>query len=215
MSISSLFVTAFLVGLSGALMPGPLLTLTIGESLKRGFRAGPLIVLGHALLELALVITLAAGLASVLSRETVSAFIGVVGGVFLAYLGVGMIKEGWAGRISLAASTGQYKSPQGINPVLGGAMVSLSNPYWSLWWATVGLSYIGMAIKKGSMGIAAFYSGHIMADVVWYLAIAAMVTGGRRFINDSIYRAIIAICGVFLVVMGAFFVKYGLTTWLS
>jgi len=215
MSISSLFVTAFLVGLSGALMPGPLLTLTIGESLKRGFRAGPLIVFGHALLELVLVITLAAGLASVLSRDTVSAFIGVVGGVFLAYLGVGMIKEGWAGRISLADSTSQDTSPPGINPVLGGAMVSLSNPYWSLWWATVGLSYIGMAIKRGSMGIAAFYSGHIMADVVWYLAIAAMITGGRRFINDRIYRAIIAICGVFLVVMGAFFVKYGLTTWLS
>ena len=47
-------ITSFIVALSGALMPGPLLTLTVGEAARRVL-GGPLIIVGHALLELALV----------------------------------------------------------------------------------------------------------------------------------------------------------------
>ena len=54
MELLAIFTTAFVVGFSGAMMPGPLLTVTIGESARRGFSAGPLLVLGHAVLELAL-----------------------------------------------------------------------------------------------------------------------------------------------------------------
>ena len=68
MTISALFITAFLIGLSGAMMPGPLLTVTIAESIKRGFIAGPLIMLGHAVLEFSLIIALVAGLSAFLSK---------------------------------------------------------------------------------------------------------------------------------------------------
>ncbi len=53
-------VSSFVVALSGALMPGPLLTVTVGEATRRGFWAGPLIILGHGLLELTLVLLLLA-----------------------------------------------------------------------------------------------------------------------------------------------------------
>ncbi len=44
-------------------MPGPLLTATISESSQRGFIAGPLLITGHAILELVLVIAFLLGLA--------------------------------------------------------------------------------------------------------------------------------------------------------
>jgi len=45
------------------MMPGPLLTITISESSQRGFFIGPALILGHAILELILVIALLFGLA--------------------------------------------------------------------------------------------------------------------------------------------------------
>ncbi len=39
-----IFTTAFLIGLSGALLPGPLLTVAISESARQGFWTGPLLV---------------------------------------------------------------------------------------------------------------------------------------------------------------------------
>ena len=53
MNILLVFFSSFVLALSGALVPGPLFTLTVSESLRRGAKAGPLIILGHGLLEIA------------------------------------------------------------------------------------------------------------------------------------------------------------------
>jgi threonine/homoserine/homoserine lactone efflux protein len=85
-------VTSFIVALSGALMPGPLLTLTVGESARRGFWAGPLIILGHAALELALVLLLLAGVGVWLHRPAILGTVGILGGGMLAWMGHGLLK---------------------------------------------------------------------------------------------------------------------------
>ena len=74
-----IFSTSFLVGLSGALMPGPLLAVTVGEAARRGFWAGPLLILGHGILELALVVALVAGLSRLVGNNLVSGVVGIVG----------------------------------------------------------------------------------------------------------------------------------------
>jgi len=210
-SLWALLVTAFIVGLSGALMPGPLLTVTVTESARRGFRVVPPLILGHALLELLLVVALVTGLAAVLAKEAVSGVIGLIGGLFLLYLGWGMVKEVYGGAISLTGDTAESRSAsrKSLHPILTGAMVSISNPYWSFWWVTVGLTYVTMALKQGTTGVVAFYSGHIMADLVWYLAIGAAVAGGRKFLSNTVYRVIIGIGGIFLLGLGVYFIRYG------
>jgi hypothetical protein len=57
-TLLTIFASSFVIALSGALMPGPLLTATISECSQRGFIAGPLLITGHAILELVLVIAL-------------------------------------------------------------------------------------------------------------------------------------------------------------
>ncbi|MGE5453909.1 MAG: LysE family transporter, partial [Methylocystaceae bacterium] len=210
-SLLALLGTAFMVGLSGALMPGPLLTVTITETARRGFRVAPQLMLGHALLELVLVVALVTGLAALLAYEAVSGVIGLIGGAFLLYLGWGMVKEAYQGTLSLttAASEDQAIMGTGLHPIITGAVVSLSNPYWSLWWVTVGLGYVTIALGKGTAGVAAFYSGHIMADFAWYMAVAGAVAGGRKFLSNSVYRAVIGVCGLFLLGLGLYFIRYG------
>lgn len=208
MDITALFITAFLVGLSGAMMPGPLLTVTIAESAQRGFKAGPLIVLGHAILELALIIALLAGLSLYLQKPVVTTVISVIGGAFLLFMGFNMIKDVLQGRVALENSENDAGKGINMHPVMAGILVSVSNPFWSVWWATIGLTYLTMALKSGAVGITSFFSGHIMADLLWYSLIAAAIAGGRRFLKQQVYQTIIMLCGLFLIGLGGYFI-YG------
>jgi threonine/homoserine/homoserine lactone efflux protein len=208
MDITALFITAFLVGLSGALMPGPLLTVTIAESARRGFKAGPLIVLGHALLELALILALLAGLSIYLKQTMVTNIISIVGGAFLIFIGLNMVMDAWKGRVTLHRKEDSGIKGVNMHPVIAGILVSLSNPFWSVWWATIGLTYLTMALKSGGLGVASFFTGHIMADLLWYSLVAAAIAGGRKFINQQVYQIVIALCGIFLIGLGGYFI-YG------
>lgn len=220
MDLAPLFATAFVVGLSGAMMPGPLLTVTIAESARRGWRAGPLIILGHGLLEGILVLVLAVGFAAVLTRHGVTAAIAVLGGGFLVYMGYGMVRDAWYGRVALPAPSAGAGNPtppaetrqgRGLHPVLAGVLISLANPYWSLWWATVGLHYINMAARRGSVGLGVFFTGHILADLAWYCLVAVAVAAGRHLFPAVVYRGVLVACGLFMVGLGLYFGVTGVT----
>ncbi|MDP2718929.1 MAG: LysE family transporter [Dehalococcoidia bacterium] len=80
-TLSLIFTTSFVIALSGAMMPGPLLAVTISEVARRGFWAGPLLVLGHAILELSIVAALAFGLSRLVGSELISGIIFLAGGI--------------------------------------------------------------------------------------------------------------------------------------
>ncbi|MBM4034975.1 MAG: lysine transporter LysE [Planctomycetes bacterium] len=238
----AIFGSAFVIGLSGAMMPGPLLTACIGYTMERGFLAGgPLLVLGHALLELALVVLVLAGLGPLLARPRVGAAIGLVGGAVLVWMGYGMIASAASHRLTMppalqssSSSSSSSSSnplapgrPQRVedddededehdktrlrrgwlsNPVLAGILISLANPYWSLWWATIGLKYIALSRESGRAGVGAFYCGHQLSDVGWYFFVAAAVALGRRAVPDAAYRWIIGVCGGVLLAFAAYFI---------
>ncbi|MGI6453581.1 MAG: LysE family transporter [Syntrophomonadaceae bacterium] len=200
---AAIWTTSFFIGLSGAMMPGPLLTATIAESARRGFRAGPLIVLGHGILELALVVALVLGFSAVLTSPGTMLFISLLGGGFLIFLGATMVRDSLAGKLSIDYSLGDHQ-PR-LHPIVTGVTISLANPYWSLWWATVGLNYLNICLQQGFGGIALFFSGHIVADLFWYSLVAAAVASGRSIMKPQIYKIIIMLCGIFLVVLGGYF----------
>lgn len=211
MSILIIFSTAFLVGLSGAMMPGPMLTFTISETVQRGFRAAPQIVLGHGILELVLILALVQGFSKYLTKTNVSHTIALLGGLFLLYTGYTIVKDTLKERVTISTFNSKSDHVSRLNPVIGGALVSLSNPYWSIWWATIGLGYITLSLKKGVLGLTSFFSGHILSDLLWYCFIAMAVTSSRRYLNDSVYRGILIICGIFLIGLGFYFIRFGIT----
>jgi hypothetical protein len=86
-----IFLSSFLIAFSGAVMPGPVLTVTISESAKRGFWAGPRIILGHGVLEIALIAAMVLGFADLLKHPAVMGVIGIAGGAVLFWLSYGMV----------------------------------------------------------------------------------------------------------------------------
>ena len=205
LTLGGIFVTAFLVGLSGAMMPGPLLAVTIEESARRGGKAGPLIVLGHAILESALVVAVVLGLATFLKDGRVIGTIAFLGGLLMLWMGQGMVRS--ARRMTMSAAT--VAVGKRMHPVAAGILVSLSNPYWTIWWATIGIGYLVMGLRFGLRGVAAFFVGHILSDLAWYTLVSVGVARGRRLLSDRVYQRIIFACGVFLLGFGLWFLWTG------
>jgi len=202
--------SSFMVALSGAMMPGPLLTLTVGEAARRGFWAGPLIMVGHALLEALLVVLLLAGVGMWLDRPWILGMVGLTGAGILGWMGLGLLKAARESRLELESGVNR-----GVNPVVAGVLMSLANPYWLIWWLTIGLGYVLFAYKYGLWGVGLFFVGHIAADFAWYTLVSAAVAQGRRFLSDRVYRGFLFGCGVFLVGFGCYFVWQGVKFLLS
>jgi threonine/homoserine/homoserine lactone efflux protein len=204
--MAAIFFSSFFIALSGALMPGPLLSATISESTRRGAVTGPLLILGHGILEIALLVAILFGLAPFLERDIVFVVIDFFGGGFLIYMGVGMLRS----VPHLSLSFDADSEGDGKPLVLHGALLSLANPYWIVWWATIGLGYVLISRQSGLPGIILFFSGHILADLLWYTGVSTVIAKGKRFIGDKIYRGLIIGCGVMIIGFAGYFVVSGI-----
>jgi threonine/homoserine/homoserine lactone efflux protein len=205
--IIAIFTTSFVVALSGAVMPGPLLALDIAEVAQKGFWAGPLLILGHAMLELALVVGLVKGLGRFLQNQRVMGLIGLVGGLVMLWMGSTMFGD--VGYLSLSPESSGELSSGGML-VLYGALVSIANPYWSIWWATIGINYILRSIPHGIPGMASFYIGHELADLAWYSLVSFGVAAGVKMLNQAVYHGLLLACGVALLGLGIYFIVSGI-----
>ena len=192
------------VALSGAMMPGPLLTVTISEAVKKGRRAAIMLIVGHSILEFVLVVGFTFGIYAVLKNPTIIRVIGVLGGAFLFWMGYGLLSDTYHGRVALdlKSNDGSLK----LGPVFQGIATSVSNPYWTLWWVTIGANFVLASLKYGLPGLTSFYFGHILGDFLWYSLVAHVLVTGKRFVTDRIYRGILFICGMFLIVLAVTFI---------
>ncbi len=186
-------------------MPGPLLSVTVSESMDRGAITGPLIIFGHGILELSLIVALLLGVAPLLQRDDVFIFISLAGGCVLLWMAISMFKDLPTLRLDLTA-----KDDKSRNLVLAGILFSLANPYWIIWWVSIGLGYILHSVKFGVIGVGLFFLGHILADLVWYSLVSLGVAKGRRFLSDTFYRRLIGGCASFLVIFSCYFFYSGI-----
>lgn len=208
-SIGLIFLTSFTIAFSGALMPGPLLTVTISESSSRGWMVGPRFILGHAVLELLLLAGLFLGLAPLLTSSAAFIIIAFAGGSVMLWMALGMFRS---------LPTLSFDSPEahsGRSLELTGAILSLVNPYWIIWWATIGLGYVVSSRELGIAGVGAFYIGHILADLVWYTFVSVGIYKGRNILPLRVYRGMIGLCALFLTGYAGYLFVNGIRTVLS
>jgi len=205
-----IFVFSFLIALTGALAPGPVLTFTIYKSVqKRGYLAGFFIMLGHATLEFALICLLLLGASLFFQNVLFLTTIGIVGGIFLVIFGILVIKDTYKKdfTIDFEITEEDIKGYKG-NSFLGGIIVSLSNPFWTLWWAVIGLSFmINFNISfDNPTGLLLFFLGHELGDFAWYVPISIFVYYGGKSLNPKIFKYVLYGCGIFMIGFGIYLV---------
>ncbi|MFX0182407.1 MAG: LysE family transporter [Candidatus Hodarchaeota archaeon] len=227
MSYLDIFILAFLVALSGTMAPGPLLTYTIYKSIqakRKAFLVGIFVCIGHAFLEFVLILSLIFGAGPFISNTTVVIVIGLVGGGVLIYFGVTLLLDLKSEKIDFnflnvvdiesenlieSEQSGQ-KSIKVHNlskhPIIGGVLISMSNPYWWLWWAVIGLNFMTQfsVTLVNQINFWSFFLGHEAGDFIWYCSIATVIGFSNRFITKKIYTGIIIICSVFMIGFGLY-----------
>ncbi len=203
LSLLTIFVSAFVVGLSGAMAPGPVLTVTISETLKRGFKAGPLIVLGHAILEIILLLLIGLGLGPFFEHPIVVIVFMSAGGLVLLWMGAQMLLTNKRITEEALSATG---TPSPYGPILAGIVLSVSNPFWIIWWVTIGMGFVTQSLQHGLIGLLCFYCGHILSDLAWYSFVSFSVSAGRRLCPPMVYRILFVLCGILLISLGLLFI---------
>lgn len=221
---------AFIYGLTGALTPGPMLTAVIKETpkRKRGYLVGPTIVLGHAVCEIVIIVAAFYGLINLLKEFVVYFIISTVGGGILIFMAVQLFYSLSKKRISLSSELNKNDNSSNsifkYSLVMQGIILSISNPFWIIWWGTSGFTYMlylfQQASSSYSLGI--FYSlgiisieflwlliyfvGHISSDLAWYTFVSTSIYAGKHMISNKTYEIILICCGGFFTYLGVKFI---------
>jgi len=137
MEISFIFLSALLVGFSGAIVPGPMFTMIITNSASKGFRSAVFTSIGHAFIELMILLLFLGGLLKYLNNIVVIKIIGISGGAALLYLAYDLINSSLRNKLKFEYNKedlSKNKPKKNINiSFLQGIFVSVINPYWYVW----------------------------------------------------------------------------------
>ncbi len=199
------------MGFSGASTPGPLMTLVLTKSSIGGWKKALEIISGHAILEGVLLISLLLGFQPILKTPIFIKALSFIGSIFLIYMGISLLLDIAKNRISiLKNSLDPPTQIYNFNPslILTGALTSLANPYWLLWWLTIGVSFIAQAKNYFVIGILSFYMGHILSDYVWYIFIGLIGQSLSLPFWRKVYKYILYFSSVFLLIFGIYFMSY-------
>lgn len=200
LSILYLLSIGFITGLSGAMIPGPLLAFTIADSIKKGSKAGFIIILGHALVEIFIIAFLFIGIGKFIGYIETPVYL--LGGAFLILMSFSMLKDRDK-EIDIENNFTQ-------GSFLGGVSFTLFNPGVPLWWATIGYALLLQGLNVlGSLGVALVTIGHWFADFGYYCFVSYLVAKGKKILTKR-YKLVIIILAGFLLILGIHFLTKAL-----
>ena len=185
------------ISLTGVLMPGPVFAATVAKGTKDR-NAGAWIALGHLLVEVPMIVAIAAGFYFIFTNDWVRGGIGVVGGALLFFMGAQMTQL--RGETDVAERAFPY------HPVIAGAITTTTNPYFLLWWATVGASLIILALEFGALGLLLFIIVHESCDLGWDWLVSYSVNTSKKLWTPRTQGYVFGGCGLLLMVFGVYFI---------
>ena len=199
MELAIFLLKAVGISLSGVMAPGAVTAATIAQGTSRP-NSGALIAIGHGFIEIPLIFLIMYGLGTMLQEtEWLRIAIGLAGGGFLIWMAVQMLRQ-----LRHADFSPEKAYPAG--PIATGVILSISNPYFLLWWATVGLNLTNDARQFGMIAFAMFAAIHWLCDLVWLSILSIASFKGSHFMSSKNQRIILAICAVAIAFFGIIFI---------
>jgi len=200
MSYLSFLLQVLLISLTGVMAPGPLSALTVAKG-NESPHAGAAVAAGHGIVEAPLMVAIFYGFGRLLELQYVKASVALAGGIFLAVMAVGMIRS------IRRAEFGTDKYTR--STLVTGMILSIGNPYFLIWWATVGAALTMRSASFGAAGIISFAALHLLCDLIWLYFLSALSFKGGQFFGRVFQKVVFAGCGAFLVFLSVKFIIDG------
>jgi len=201
MNYISLGIIGFIVGLSGAMLPGPMLVYTISEVLRGKKTSALFIVLGHIFIESVMIVLLLAGLKQIVGSKTVHNVLSVLGAGVLILMGLHIIFRAKQMKLSIDR---KINFSSGL--ILGGIFFTAFNPTFPTWWVSVGASLLFRALSVGLLGVVILVLGHWLADLAWFSLVGFVVSRGKLWLDEGRYQLMLRILAVILIGLGFWFI---------
>ena len=185
------------ISLSGVVMPGPV----FAAAVARGYsskHAGAWIALGHGVVEFPLIGLIYIGVRTVFEKPLFMVVMGVVGGSMLVFMGYQMIRM----------RTGREDERKGSSrsSLLAGVATTAANPYFFLWWATIGAALVVRAARFGAVVVAVFAVLHWVCDLGWDYLVAFVTYRMKTFWGGKFRKIVFVGCGLMLIGFGIWFI---------
>ena len=193
MLLLSFLAEAVLISLSGVMSPGPITAVAVGKGGESPY-AGVLVALGHGMVEFPLIALVGWGFGALVETPWMRTGIALVGGVVLLALGIGMLRN--------RRRAGASQTPEHRLPLVAGMLLSAGNPFFLIWWVTVGAALIGRSLQFGAWGPVVLGAAHWSVDLTWCTFLSTLSYRGRRTFGPRFQETVLVLCGAFLVLFG-------------
>ena len=189
------------ISFSGVMMPGPMFAVTLAKSYRSPW-AGVWIALGHAVIEVPLILLIYFGFARFFENNVVQLVLSILGGGMIIWLGFGMFR----------ARTSVVREGKDLpySAFTAGILTSGLNPFFLLWWATIGSMLVMKFLEFGIGGLAVFTIAHWLCDLVWLTFVSVLVYKSRSLWGTGFQEWIFIASSLILAGFGIWFVVSGI-----
>ncbi len=193
MELAIFLITVILVSLSGVMAPGPLFAATLAEGRKNIF-AGFVISSGHAVIEIPLILALY--IFGLTIPDNSRAYISMAGGIVMLYLAYMELR-------------GEKSESKAGKALFTGITMSALNPYFIMWWLTIGLTLILKSVAFGLIGIVLFIIAHESCDFLWLGFISVSSSKATALWGNKAKKILTAVSTAILIIFGLYFIYTG------
>ncbi|MFQ5712024.1 MAG: LysE family translocator, partial [Candidatus Geothermarchaeales archaeon] len=198
-----LFLASCALGITYAVIPGPVIMMAITETLKKKRRSGWAVILSAQLADFTFAIPLVLALRELLTMSWTGVVVGLAGGAFLLYMAYGAVRP-------IPSYPKRFDSSVSRDSFAKGYLTNLSNPFMWGFWLTVGSAMIFEGFEIGIAGVLAFLSGFYIGVISCGFIVVYLAARGKVLLSGKKYEIALYVCAISLAGYGVYFMVTGL-----
>ncbi|MCV0431659.1 LysE family transporter [Nitrosopumilus sp.] len=192
-------VMVIVISASGVMAPGPLFVANVSYGLQKDSKSGLKMAIGHSIVEFPLVIVLGIGIFSLEAFPEFKTIVSIVGSITLFGFASLQIRTVFQKRKNKESVPKQ-------GPLITGIVLSAFNPFFIIWWLTIGLKLISDAMLIWAFsGILIVFFLHIWMDFVWLGGTSFLISKSSQILSNRNYKMLMFGLSLVLIYFGISF----------